>query len=137
MDKQLFRKQSIDRISSPEQLQDYMRVTSPGIWMVLTAIIVMLAGLIICSSIGTVETSYPVAADVKAGEASIVLDKDTEYTVKEGVTLRVAGEDITIENVRRLDSGETVVTAEVSLQDGTYDAKIVTERITPITFLLN
>lgn len=137
MDKQLFRKQSIDRISSPEQLQDYMRVTSPGIWMVLTAIIVMLAGLIICSSIGTVETSYPVAADVKAGEASIVLDKDTEYTVKEGMTLRVAGEDITIENVRRLDSGETVVTAEVSLQDGTYDAKIVTERITPITFLLN
>lgn len=137
MDKQLFRKQSIDRISSPEQLQDYMRVTSPGIWMVLTAIIVMLAGLIICSSIGTVETSYPVAADVKAGEASIVLDKDTEYTVKEGMTLRIAGEDITIENVRRLDSGETVVTAEVSLQDGTYDAKIVTERITPITFLLN
>ena len=137
MDKQLFRKQSIDRISSPEQFQDYMRVTSPGIWMVLTAIIVMLAGLIICSSIGTVETSYPVAADVKAGEASIVLDKDTEYTVKEGMTLRVAGEDITIENVRRLDSGETVVTAEVSLQDGTYDAKIVTERITPITFLLN
>ena len=137
MDKQLFRKQSIDRISSPEQLQDYMRVTSPGIWMVLTAIIVMLAGLINCSSIGTVETSYPVAADVKAGEASIVLDKDTEYTVKEGMTLRVAGEDITIENVRRLDSGETVVTAEVSLQDGTYDAKIVTERITPITFLLN
>ena len=137
MDKQLFRKKSIDRISSPEQLQDYMRVTSPGIWMVLTAIIVMLAGLIICSSIGTVETSYPVAADVKAGEASIVLDKDTEYTVKEGMTLRVAGEDITIENVRRLDSGETVVTAEVSLQDGTYDAKIVTERITPITFLLN
>ena len=137
MDKQLFRKQSIDRISSPEQLQDYMRVTSPGIWMVLTAIIVMLAGLIICSSIGTVETSYPVAADVKAGEASIVLDKDTEYTVKEGMTLRVAGEDITIENVRRLDSGETVVTADVSLQDGTYDAKIVTERITPITFLLN
>ena len=137
MDKQLFRKQSIDRISSPEQLQDYMRVTSPGIWMVLTAIIVMLAGLIICSSIGTVETSYPVAADVKAGEASIVLDKDTEYTVKEGMTLRIAGEDFTIENVRRLDSGETVVTAEVSLQDGTYDAKIVTERITPITFLLN
>ena len=137
MDKQLFRKQSIDRISSPEQLQDYMRVTSPGIWMVLTAIIVMLAGLIICSSIGTVETSYPVAADVKAGEDSIVLDKDTEYTVKEGMTLRVAGEDITIENVRRLDSGETVVTAEVSLQDGTYDAKIVTESITPLTFLLN
>ena len=68
---------------------------------------------------------------------ALVLDKDTEYTVKEGMTLRVAGEDITIENVRRLDSGETVVTAEVSLHDGTYDAKIVTERITPITFLLN
>ena len=33
MENKLFRQKSIDRVSSPEQLQDYMRVTNPGVWM--------------------------------------------------------------------------------------------------------
>lgn len=34
MENKLFRQKSIDRVSSPEQLQDYMRVTNPGVWMI-------------------------------------------------------------------------------------------------------
>ena len=33
MENKLFRQKSIDRVLSPEQLQDYMRVTNPGVWM--------------------------------------------------------------------------------------------------------
>ena len=57
----LFRKETLDRISSPEHLGDYMRVTSAGIWVVLTAVILLLAGLFVWSAVGTLETS----ADVK------------------------------------------------------------------------
>jgi hypothetical protein len=137
MDNQLFRKQSMDRISSPEQLQDYMRVTSPGIWMVLSAVIVLLAGLIICSMVGKIETKYEVRAEVQDGKTSVILDADTEYAVKKGMTLRIGDQDVSIEYVRTLDSGETVVSASASLPDGTYDAEIVTESITPISFLTN
>lgn len=137
MDNQLFRKQSMDRISSPEKLEDYMRVTSPGIWMILTAVIVLLAGLIICASIGKVETKYPVEAGVSEGNASVLLDADTEYTVQKGMTLRIGDGDYKIGSVRRLESGETAVTADVPLPDGTYEAQIVTESITPISFLTN
>ena len=35
MSDQIFRKKSLDRISSPEQLNDYIRVANPGIWMIL------------------------------------------------------------------------------------------------------
>ena len=38
--KSVFRKQTLDRISSPEQLTDYLRVTNPGIWVVLAAVII-------------------------------------------------------------------------------------------------
>ena len=34
MSDQIFRKKSLDRISSPEQLNDYIRVANPGIWMI-------------------------------------------------------------------------------------------------------
>lgn len=35
----IFRKESLERISSPEQLTDYLRVTNPGIWIILASII--------------------------------------------------------------------------------------------------
>ena len=44
----IFRKKSIERISSPEQLHDYIRVTTPGVWLVLIAIIILLVGVVIC-----------------------------------------------------------------------------------------
>ena len=35
----VFRQKTLERISSPEQLTDYLRVTNPGIWAVLAAVI--------------------------------------------------------------------------------------------------
>ena len=137
MDNQLFRKKSMERISSPEKLEDYMRVTNPGIWMVLTAVIVLLAGLIICASVGKVETRFPVEASVSDGSASVLLDADTEYTVEEGMILRIGNRDTEIEYVRKLATGESSVSASVSLPDGTYEGEIVTESVSPISFLVN
>ena len=51
----LFRKKSLDRVSSPEQLNDYIRVTSPSVWLVLLAIVLLLAGILIWSTFGKVE----------------------------------------------------------------------------------
>lgn len=33
----------MERVSSPEQLGDYIRVTSPGMWMVMGAVVLLLA----------------------------------------------------------------------------------------------
>lgn len=137
MDNQLFRKQSMDRISSPEKLEDYMRVTSPGIWMILAAVIVLLAGMLVCASVGKVETKYPVEAQVSDGSASVLLDADPGYTVERGMTLRIGSSDAKIAYVSKLENGGTAVSAEVALPDGTYEAQIVTESITPISFLIN
>ena len=45
MNEGLFRKKSIDKISSPEQLDDYIRVSNPAIWMLLSCIIILLVGM--------------------------------------------------------------------------------------------
>ncbi len=52
---ELFRKKSMDRISSPEQLNDYIKVTTPSVWLVLVATIIILIGVLAWSSHGTVE----------------------------------------------------------------------------------
>ena len=51
----LFRQKNLDRISSPEQLRDYIRVTTPGVWIVLLAIIILLAGVLIWAAVGSLE----------------------------------------------------------------------------------
>ena len=53
---ELFRKKSLERISSPEQLDDYIKVTSVPVWIVLLAIVVILSGMLAWASFGTVES---------------------------------------------------------------------------------
>ena len=45
MSEKLFRKQSLVKVTSPEQLNDYVRVSNPGVWMILAAVIILLAGV--------------------------------------------------------------------------------------------
>ena len=40
----IFRQRNLEKVSSPEQMNDYIRVSSPSVWMVLAAVIVLLAG---------------------------------------------------------------------------------------------
>jgi len=42
----IFRKNSLDRISSPEKLNEYIRVSRPSVWIILGAIIVFLIAVI-------------------------------------------------------------------------------------------
>ncbi len=52
---ELFRKKSLDRISSPEALNDYIRVTSPSVWLILIATVILLLGMLAWGVFGTVE----------------------------------------------------------------------------------
>ena len=69
MDSGIFRQKSIDKVSSPEKLDDYIRVTTPGVWLTLGAMIILLAGALIwatCGELtmhnsdGTTETVAPI-----------------------------------------------------------------------------
>ena len=46
MKNDLFRKSAIDRVSSPDQLNDYIKVVPPGVWLIVAAVIVVLAGIL-------------------------------------------------------------------------------------------
>lgn len=54
MDKKLFREKNVKRVSSPEELNDYMRVTSPSVWAILISVIIFLVGFTVWGITGTV-----------------------------------------------------------------------------------
>ena len=55
-EKHIFRKSSIDRVASPDQLNDYIRVSNPSVWMMLAAVVVLLAGVCVWGVFGRLES---------------------------------------------------------------------------------
>ncbi len=132
--KQIFRQKTLDRIASPEQLTDYLHVTNPGIWVLFAVIILLLAGFFAWATIGQLEVVTDAKASVTDGTAQITVLSSAQ--VNSGMTVRVGKEEFTVSTVDEDELGRTVAYAPVTLTNGNYDAKIVVESVSPISFLL-
>lgn len=157
MKKQLFREKSIERISSPEQLNDYIKVSNPGVWMILLSIIVLLIGTCVWGIFGRMETKLAVsvvskdgetvcyvaeadAADVAAGMTVVIGEKECSVSGITAVPTQITDDfDTYALHVGNLEVGEWVyeVSVDETLPDGVYQAEIITESIAPMSFLLN
>ena len=131
----VFRKKTLERISSPEQLTDYLRVTNPGIWIVLAAVILLLAGILAWAAVGTLETRSDVRVIVSEKSAMVV--SPTAVQLKAGMPLRVGGEEVVLASVEADNFGSFYGIAAVNLPDDMYEGIVVTETVHPIEFLLN
>ena len=159
MEKQLFREKSMERISSPESLHDYMRVTSPRLWMLLSAIVILLAGFLVFASTATMENTMDIQVKVESinpsdstGEIpaesrqciiTARIPADRMAIVEAGMKVRIGGEQGRISTLSSA-RGEKEMLAVIEpdrgytlLPDGSYDAQIVIESTTPISFLWN
>ena len=129
----IFRNEAVKKVSSPDHLSDYLRVTNPGVWVVLAVIILLLIGLFVWSCIGTLETTADVKVIVEDHKAEIFLLDGS--SVEAGMPLRVAGQEVKIASVETDKYGRTLCYAELLLPDGTYDGVVVIQQIRPISFL--
>ena len=51
---ELYREKSLERVNSPEELSDYIRVATPSVWLVLLGILILLVGILAWSVLGSV-----------------------------------------------------------------------------------
>ena len=96
-------------------------------------IILMLAGLFAWASVGKLETVSNVSAVVTDGTAQMTVSGSS--SAKTGMTVRMGNKEFSVSAVEKDSLGNTVVYALVTLSNGKYDAVIVTESISPISFL--
>ncbi len=155
MENPLFRKKSMERVSSPEGLNEYIKVTSPGVWVVLAAVLCLLIGFIVWGIVGKLETKVNAvavsgegkvvcyvreadASGIEAGDAVRLGDK--EYSVSAVSAQPIAVDDTFSAYTLRVggfSAGEWVyeVTLDAELTEGVYAATIVTGAVSPISFL--
>lgn len=157
MNNGIFREKSIKRVSSPEQLGDYIRVSNPSGWMALAAVIILLVGVCVWGIFGRLETTVLAPTTVKDGQAVCYVTEKDAMSVKEGMPVTVNGQEYKVISVSAVpmqitDSFDSyalhiggfnigewvyVVTVDAALADGTYQAEIVTDSVSPMSFVFN
>lgn len=148
MENRLFRQQSMDQVNSPEQIRDYLRVTSPKLWMVIVAVLVLVAGFLAYLSVAEKEVTVSVRVKVEniqvnGGEHPIVtfeIPTEDRDSYQQGMVVRFNG--VTGKIRYFVETEETTEIAvepdnpRMKIAAGEYDAAVVIESSTPIEELL-
>ncbi len=156
--KSIFRQESLDRISSPEEYDHYLQVTGPGVWIALSAVVVLLIGALVWAVFGRLNTSMKVAV-VSEGQKVVCLvpAERAEKIEKDQMKVKVADQEYTLVDAGRapemvteetnlsvriagaLPAGSFVYRMDVDaeLDDGVYTGEIQVEQVAPIDFILN
>lgn len=155
----IFRKTSLDRVSDPEQLNDYIRVTNPGVWMIMCAVILLLTGVCVWGVFGRLDTTVTVCAVTENNQTSCYIKETDLESLDTGMPVKIGEATFRISDISRqpvlvddtfpqyllhvggLSEGEWVYIAaldDIYGENGMItEAKIVIESIEPIRFVLN
>lgn len=139
MQEEIFRKKSLDKIKSPESLEDYIHVSNPGVWLVLVSIIVLLLGACVWGIFGHIDSTVPSTVCVENGEAVCYVAESDIASVRTGLTVKYADCEAVIDKIGEKDDRgyACVLTAEPSAADGFYEGKVVLKSYKPLSFILN
>ena len=136
---ELFRKKSLDKVKSPENLDDYIQVSNPGVWLLLISVIVLLAGACVWGIFGHIDST--VETSIRAENETVVcyIAKDAISSVQEGMTVKFNDfEAVIIEIGQKEDMGYVcVLKSNQTIPDGFYEGKIVTKSTRPLSFVMN
>ncbi len=154
----IFRQSSLDRIASPEQLDDYIRIARPGVWLIIAAIVILLAAFLVWGAYGTLPTTIDEVGIVKDGEmicynadiSHIAPSMDVTIGERTGRVMHVSAEPYSSAEIASRYESDYVVhmlgvedwnyeirISAPNVPDGLAEATIITGQVHPITFIFN
>lgn len=149
------------RLRTPDDLKEMVRMTTPGVWIALTATLTLLAGLLVWSMFGTVTDTVDTAATTMDGRLVCFVPEHQAGTLSPGMrVIFESGQTGTVFSVGEAPLSETeldvlpggtvfrqrlglsgwtrelALTAEDVSGPGPFPLSIVKEEKHPIAFLL-
>ena len=157
MNEQLFRKKSIDRVSSPEQLDAYLRVANPGVWLVIIAIAVLLVGVCVWGILGHLDTTVNAVAVCENGAVTLYVKDEDGNGVLSGMEVRIGEDSAAVTAISPMpikaqtelsdyvchvgsfgaEDWVYAVQTDADLPEGVHSAKIIVESVSPMSFVVN
>lgn len=139
MNEKIFREKSLNKVKSPENLDDYIRVANPGVWLLLICMILLLAGACVWGIFGHIDSTVPTVVHVENSKVSCRIAPEDVSSVRVGLVVEFAGTESLITDMEKDEEGTFICTlfSREALVDGFYDGKVVIESYKPMSFILN
>ena len=129
---------SAKRLSSPEQLNDYLHVTNPRVWVLLIAVILLVGGLLLWSGFATVESYATGEATARSGELVVTFDDAAKAAkVHAGMEMEVGDQRVEILTIGTDAQGNPVASAHANIPDGSYEIRVGYNTAQVISMLFN
>ena len=129
-------------ISAPDEISDYMRVTTPGVWLTLAGIVLLLAAALIWSVTGKIETKLHAEGTVSEEVAEFSLpaseiDRLSGGIPKTGCEVQSPDADGALLTIEKADGDSYQLSASLpGAPDGKTELTLIAEQIAPIRFLI-
>ena len=93
----LFREKNLEAAETPESLNDYLKVTSPGVWLVLAAVVTLLIGGVLWGVFGRITTTVNVAVTSGGGQTVCLVPYETiQSALARELVVTVEGKDYSL-----------------------------------------
>lgn len=125
MNKKIFREKSIMKISTPDNLNSYIKIASSATFAVVLAVLIIAVGALVFFTFGKLKGSIDFRIFCIDNEVTAVSD---DVSFEEGMKIEIDGTEYTIETIEydKSNAGEVVLVLDKKLSDGKYEAKIYT-----------
>ena len=95
----LFTQKAQSKLRSPDDLDEYVRLTNPSVWIVLAACAILMIGMFAWGFFGTAQTSVGAVATCAQGEVVAFLSADAASKLSVGDPANVDGELMEVASV--------------------------------------
>ena len=151
----VFSKNANQKVNSPEQLNDYIKVSSVGVWIVLAAVLLLLISAFVWGAFGSLTTTVSAAGIAKDGAAICYVESTDTIDVGDPVRINglpgkvtavakapVSAQEVAAQydayTVYRLQPADWSFAVEVACEgcdDGVQTVKIICDSVKPGAFL--
>ena len=139
MSEELFRKKSLDKVKSPENLDDYIQVSNPGVWLLLVSVLVLLSGACVWGISGRMDSTVETSIRAENGTVVCYVADEDISSVHENTTVRFGDFEAVITEIGQKEAlgYVCVLRPDQAVPNGIYEGKAVTRSVRPISFVLN
>lgn len=152
----VFRQKTINKINSPESLNDYVKVTNPSVWIILVGTLILIVGALVFCAFGKIDENIYTAVSSDDGIITVyvnetdidLISKDMKVVIDENEysILKISDKPVKSDTVDEyvlhkgsLEDSQWLfpVTLEGTLKDGAYSGSITVGQIALIKYIFN
>ena len=101
-----------EKVNSPEQLNQYIRLSNPGVWILLLAIVVLLIGVCIWGYFGKIDTKIKTAVISDNYNSYLYVKEEDLSKIKNGMQVELNNTENTYE-IESIEESPEKITEEI------------------------